>query len=88
MLAEDATFAMPPLASWYAGRDAIATWARNSSMSGDWRWRAVPAHANGQHITVADLATGEVLSVHHLDPNRSYWRNQTKQPGRWPSSHK
>ena len=48
MLAEDATFAMPPLASWYRGRHEIAIWAANSAMSGDWRWRAVPARANGQ----------------------------------------
>jgi RNA polymerase sigma-70 factor (ECF subfamily) len=48
MLAEDSTFAMPPLASWYRGREGIATWAANSSMSGDWRWRTVPTRANGQ----------------------------------------
>jgi RNA polymerase sigma-70 factor (ECF subfamily) len=48
MLAEDATFAMPPLRSWYEGRDAIATWAAQSPLCGDWRWRAVPARANGQ----------------------------------------
>jgi len=48
MLAEDSTFAMPPLASWYRGRDGIATWAASSSMSGDWRWRTVPTRANGQ----------------------------------------
>jgi RNA polymerase sigma-70 factor (ECF subfamily) len=48
MLTEDATFTMPPLASWYRGRDGIATWARLFSMSGDWRWRAVLTRANGQ----------------------------------------
>ncbi len=48
MLAEDATFTMPPLASWYDGRDAIAVWARESSLSGDWRWRTVRTTANGQ----------------------------------------
>jgi RNA polymerase sigma-70 factor (ECF subfamily) len=48
MLTEDATFTMPPLASWYQGRDGIATWARLFSMSGDWRWRAVLTRANGQ----------------------------------------
>ncbi|HSD79421.1 MAG TPA: sigma-70 family RNA polymerase sigma factor [Solirubrobacteraceae bacterium] len=48
LLAEDATFAMPPLTSWYEGREAIAIWAAESSMSGDWRWRTAPAHANGQ----------------------------------------
>ncbi|MCD6725811.1 MAG: hypothetical protein LT070_01050 [Solirubrobacteraceae bacterium] len=40
--------------------------------------------ADDHHVTVADLATGEVLSRHLIDPNRSYWRNQDKEPGRWP----
>jgi RNA polymerase sigma-70 factor (ECF subfamily) len=48
MLAEDATFAMPPLRTWYRTREGIATWAALSSMSGAWRWRAVRVHANGQ----------------------------------------
>ena len=48
MLTEDATFAMPPLASWYQGRDAIAAWATGWPLSGAWRWRAVRTRANGQ----------------------------------------
>jgi RNA polymerase sigma-70 factor, ECF subfamily len=48
MLAEDATFAMPPLASWYRGREAIAAWAAGWPLSGAWRWRALPTRANGQ----------------------------------------
>lgn len=48
MLAEDATFAMPPLATWYTPRDTIATWARQSAMSGAWTWRAVVTQANAQ----------------------------------------
>ena len=48
MLAEDATFSMPPLASWFAGRDAIETFLAVSPMSGDWRWRAIVTKANGQ----------------------------------------
>jgi RNA polymerase sigma-70 factor (ECF subfamily) len=48
MLAEDATFAMPPLRSWYQSREGIAIWAASSPMSGDWRWRAVSVRANGQ----------------------------------------
>ena len=48
MLAEDATFAMPPMSTWYEGRDAIAQWARSWPMSGDWRWRAIFVRANGQ----------------------------------------
>ena len=48
MLAEDAAFAMPPLATWYRGRDAIALWMAGWPLSGNWRWRTVPARANGQ----------------------------------------
>jgi RNA polymerase sigma-70 factor (ECF subfamily) len=48
MLAEDATFAMPPLASWYQGREGIRQWAVGWPLSGAWRWRAVFVHANGQ----------------------------------------
>jgi RNA polymerase sigma-70 factor, ECF subfamily len=48
MLAEDANFTMPPLATWYRTREGIEIWARNSPMSGDWRWRAVVTRANGQ----------------------------------------
>src|SRR5256885_2914837 len=48
MLAEDATFAMPPLATWYQGREGISIWATNSPMSGEWRWRSVYVRANGQ----------------------------------------
>jgi RNA polymerase sigma-70 factor (ECF subfamily) len=48
LLVEDATFAMPPLATWYAPRAAIATWAREFSLSGAWRWKTVLTEANAQ----------------------------------------
>jgi RNA polymerase sigma-70 factor, ECF subfamily len=48
MLTEDATFAMPPLATWYRTREAIDTWARLSPLSGAWRWRTVFTRSNGQ----------------------------------------
>jgi RNA polymerase sigma-70 factor (ECF subfamily) len=47
MLAEDATFAMPPLASWFSGRAGIEQWARGWPLSGAWRWRVVRTQANG-----------------------------------------
>src|ERR1700738_776586 len=31
LLVEDATFAMPPLTTWYTPRETIATWAREFS---------------------------------------------------------
>jgi len=48
LLAEDATFAMPPLASWFGGRDEIATFLAGSPLSGQWHWRQVETRANGQ----------------------------------------
>ena len=46
----------------------------------------VLAFADDHHITIAELTTGEVLPRHLIEPNKSYWRNQTREPGRWPSS--
>jgi RNA polymerase sigma-70 factor (ECF subfamily) len=48
MLAEDACFSMPPMSTWYHGREGIATWMRRSPLSGDFRWRAIRTMANGQ----------------------------------------
>jgi RNA polymerase sigma-70 factor, ECF subfamily len=46
MLAEDATFTMPPLPTWYRGRDAIAAFLTRFALQD--RWRLLPARANGQ----------------------------------------
>jgi RNA polymerase sigma-70 factor (ECF subfamily) len=48
MLTEDATFAMPPLATWFGGRDAIAVFLAGWPLSGTWRWRHILIRANGQ----------------------------------------
>ena len=48
--------------------------------------KRVLALADDHQVTVTELHTGEILSTHHIDPNRRYWRNQNKEPGRWPSS--
>ena len=50
--------------------------------------KRVLALADDHQVTVTDLTTGEVLSQHLIDPNNAYWRNQNKQPGRWPNSMK
>jgi transposase InsO family protein len=49
--------------------------------------KRVLAFADDHHITVAELATGEVLSRHLIEPHKTYWRNQRKEPGRWPGSN-
>jgi RNA polymerase sigma-70 factor, ECF subfamily len=46
MLADDATFTMPPLPTWYRGRDAIRAFLVRSALLE--QWRLVPARANGQ----------------------------------------
>jgi RNA polymerase sigma-70 factor (ECF subfamily) len=46
LLAEDARFTMPPLPTWYDGREAIAIYLRRSALTV--RWRVLPARANGQ----------------------------------------
>jgi RNA polymerase sigma-70 factor, ECF subfamily len=51
MLAEDATFTMPPLPTWYRGRDAIAVFLTRFALRE--RWRLVPASANGQLASAA-----------------------------------
>jgi RNA polymerase sigma-70 factor (ECF subfamily) len=48
MLAEDASFAMPPLSTWYTPRSSVVTWAREFSMKPDWGWKAVVTQANAQ----------------------------------------
>jgi RNA polymerase sigma-70 factor (ECF subfamily) len=48
MLTEDACFSMPPMSTWYHGREEIATWMRNSPLSGDFRWKPLVTQANGQ----------------------------------------
>jgi hypothetical protein len=40
------------------------------------------------HVSVIELHTGEVLSRHDIEPDKSYWRNKDREPGRWPSSQK
>jgi RNA polymerase sigma-70 factor (ECF subfamily) len=60
MLAEDATFAMPPLRSWFGGRESIAIFLAGWPLSGLWQWRHVHARANGQ----------EALAFYSWDPDQ------------------
>lgn len=48
--------------------------------------RRVLAIVDERDVTIVALDTGEVLSSHLIDPDRSYWRNQRRDPGRWPGS--
>jgi RNA polymerase sigma-70 factor, ECF subfamily len=46
LLTEDATWSMPPMASWFRGHDAIAAFLADAPFRVQWRHR--PARANGQ----------------------------------------
>jgi RNA polymerase sigma-70 factor (ECF subfamily) len=48
MLAEDATWSMPPATTWYRGHDDLRDFLARGPLSGEWRWRHVPTRANGQ----------------------------------------
>jgi RNA polymerase sigma-70 factor (ECF subfamily) len=52
LLAKDAAWSMPPLATWYRGDD-IPGFLELGPLSNRWRWRYVPARANGQVATAA-----------------------------------
>jgi transposase InsO family protein len=46
--------------------------------------RRVLAIVDEQEVTVVALDTGEIFSTHLIEPDRRYWRNQRRDPGRWP----
>jgi RNA polymerase sigma-70 factor (ECF subfamily) len=46
MLAEEATWSMPPYASWYRGEEAVTGFLVAGPLRE--RWRHLPSHANGQ----------------------------------------
>jgi RNA polymerase sigma-70 factor (ECF subfamily) len=60
LLAEDVIFSMPPWASWWRGRETIASFA---SVEDCGEWCAVPTRANGQ----------PALACYHLDAETGRW---------------
>lgn len=46
----------------------------------------VLAIVDEHEVTVVALDTGELLSTHRIEPDRGYWRNTQRDPGRWPGS--
>lgn len=57
-----------------------------------WRWvhTLVQRYQTGWLLidpttaSVIDRATGEILATCTIDPTRTYWRNNEREPGRWP----
>ena len=52
MLAEDAAWSMPPLASWFRG-EQLPDFLRIGPLSGLYRWKHLAAHASGQPAVAA-----------------------------------
>lgn len=48
MPAEEVTFSMPPLRTWFGGRDAVAAFLAVFPLGGDWGWRPLRVSANGR----------------------------------------
>ena len=48
LLAADARFTMPPIATWFRGRDVIGAFLARMPMDGSRRWRLTATGANGQ----------------------------------------
>ena len=77
MLAEDVAWSMPPLASWFGGLEQVRGFLEHGPLSGEWRWRHLPASVNGQAAVAVyhwDEAAGThlpfALDVMTLDGDR------------------
>jgi RNA polymerase sigma-70 factor (ECF subfamily) len=75
LLDEDATWSMPPMPSWYRGKEAIAGFL--SGFAFQHAWRHVPTSANGQPavgcyrwVEEEGAWVGEVVDVLTLDGDR------------------
>jgi RNA polymerase sigma-70 factor (ECF subfamily) len=65
MLTDTATLAMPPIPSWYRGRDAIEMVLRRAVFDGRRSWRMVATSANGQLAVGAyELDSSGVYAPH------------------------
>lgn len=47
--------------------------------------KRVPMLVDDTTVTITELTTGEVLSVHLIQPDKSYWPDMRKPQGRWPN---
>lgn len=65
LLAEDASFSMPPHRVWYHGRGAIADFLVEAPLTS--RWRLLPVHANGQLGFACYVPDSAGWSAHSID---------------------
>jgi RNA polymerase sigma-70 factor, ECF subfamily len=64
LLTEDATFSMPPIASWFRGRAAIGAFLAAHPLSPEKTWRVIQTSANGQPALgtyLLDTSTGSYV---------------------------
>ncbi|WP_051619906.1 hypothetical protein [Haematomicrobium sanguinis] len=52
------------------------------------RWARTPALMliDNNTVTVLHQDTGEILSTNTINEHTNYWRNNEREPGRWPGS--
>jgi transposase InsO family protein len=52
----------------------------------DHRGTPVLLLADDTTVTVIATRTGEIIATNRIDPDKTYWRNTMKAPGRWPGA--
>ena len=72
VLTEDAVFEMPPIPTWFAGREAIAAFLSARVLRGPGDIRMVPVRANG----------GRAFAVLRREPGGAYRAHSIHVPGR------
>jgi transposase InsO family protein len=50
------------------------------------RGKRILALVDQHTVTIVHLDTGEIIATTTINPERDYWRNEMKEPGRWPGS--
>jgi RNA polymerase sigma-70 factor (ECF subfamily) len=53
LLRADVELEMPPIPTWFTGRDAVVGFLAGRVLRGDGRWRMLPSRANGQPAFIA-----------------------------------
>jgi RNA polymerase sigma-70 factor, ECF subfamily len=68
MLTDEAAITMPPIPTWYRGREAVGGFLRRRPLARGRRWRIVPTSANGQLAFGFYLRDGEdgAFTAHHI----------------------
>ncbi|HAS32265.1 MAG: IS481 family transposase [Microbacterium sp.] len=54
----------------------------------DHRGTTVLILADDTTVTIVAIRTGEIIATNTIDPNKTYWRNTMKAPGRWREASK